>query len=389
MKNRVLLLLVALIPIALWLPYLTLAPNRIVTPQGISLLKVLSDTGLWVFLLPLALLVVTIFLQPSRTTYVLTILVSTICLTTAFWLAGHYAEQFGQNSGGLARISLGGGFWLLLLLCWLIAMDAIARLTSSTAYRSLGALLVFLPVLVLMASGTLSHLSMAKEYSNNKGAFDDALTQHLFIVGLTLAITLVIGIPLGVMAFRRANFGSAALKTLSVIQTIPSIALFGLLIAPLSALVVHYPLLANWGIKGIGVTPAVIALTLYSLLPIVRSMVAGLSQVSPAVTEAARGMGMTEWQILWRVQTPLALPVLLSGVRVTTVQAVGLTMVAALVGAGGFGAIMFRGLSGSAIDLVLLGVIPVIILAVCVDALFKIIVSFLDKRGTSDGVKTP
>jgi len=157
---------------------------------------------------------------------------------------------------------------------------------------------------------------------------------------------------------------------LGILQTVPSIALFGLLIAPLSALSQAKPWIAALGIKGIGAAPAVIALVAYSLLPMVRSTVAGLHQVPPQVLEAARGMGMSARQTLWQVHLRLALPVILSGLRVTTVQAIGLTVVAALIGAGGFGAIMFRGLSASAIDLVLLGVIPVVALAAASDAAF-------------------
>lgn len=380
MKNRVLLVLLALMMAGFMLPFLSSSPNRIVTATGIDFFSVFGQTGRWLLLTPLLFLVAAVFVTPTRCVYLSTILAASLLMAAMFFVAGDYASQITKSGPALARVSFGGGFWLWVLLTWLVAVDAVARLTTSATYRNIGALVVFLPVVFLLSSGMLSELSMLKEYANNRTAFDDALIRHLFIVMLTLFVTLLIGIPLGILAFRRTQLGEMILKVLSVIQTIPSIALFGLLIAPLAALSTRYPLLADWGIKGIGVTPAVIALTLYSLLPIVRSTVAGLSQVSPAVVEAARGMGLTSWQILWQVQARLALPVLLSGLRVTTVQAVGLTVVAALIGAGGFGAIVFRGLSGSAIDLVMLGVIPVVILAVCADALFKILVSLLDKQ---------
>ncbi|GHA64904.1 osmoprotectant uptake system permease [Formosimonas limnophila] len=362
------------------LPFLSSSPNRIVTATGIDFFSVFGETGRWLLLTPLLFLVAAVFVKPTRRVYLSTILAASLLMAAMFFVAGDYARQITKSGSALARVSFGGGFWLWVLLTWLMAVDAVARLTTSATYRSIGALVVFLSVAVLLSSGMLSELSMLKEYTNNRVAFDDALIRHLFIVMLTLCVTLLIGLPLGILAFRRTQLGEMIFKVLSVIQTIPSIALFGLLIAPLAALSTRYPLLADWGIKGIGVTPAVIALTLYSLLPIVRSTVAGLSQVPPAVVDAARGMGLTSWQILWRIQARLALPVLLSGLRVSTVQAVGLTVVAALIGAGGFGAIVFRGLSGSAIDLVMLGVIPVVILAVCADALFKILVSLLDKQ---------
>jgi osmoprotectant transport system permease protein len=122
--------------------------------------------------------------------------------------------------------------------------------------------------------------------------------------------------------------------------------------------------------------PAVIALVLYSLLPVVRSTVAGLAQVPLPVVEAATGMGLTRGQVFRKVELPIALPVFLSGLRIAAVQAVGLAVVAALIGAGGLGALVFQGLASGALDLVLLGVIPVIALAVVVDAVFGILASY-------------
>jgi osmoprotectant transport system permease protein len=117
----------------------------------------------------------------------------------------------------------------------------------------------------------------------------------------------------------------------------------------------------------------VVALTLYSLLPVVRSTQAGLAQVSAAVREAGLGMGMSPWRIFWRAELPLAAPVILAGVRTATIQTVGLAAVAALIGAGGLGAIMFDGLFGSGQDLVLLGVLPIMGLAVLLDVGFKVL----------------
>jgi len=174
----------------------------------------------------------------------------------------------------------------------------------------------------------------------------------------------------------------AVFPVLNVIQTIPSLALFGLLIAPLAALATRFPWLAAHGVSGTGMTPAIIALVMYSLLPLARSTVAGLEQVPSGVIEAAHGMGLTGWQVFLRVEAPLALPVFLSGLRITAVQAVGLTVVAALIGAGGLGGIVFQGLLSGALDLVLLGVIPVVVLAVVVDSGFKLIVTSLQAKQT-------
>jgi osmoprotectant transport system permease protein len=119
--------------------------------------------------------------------------------------------------------------------------------------------------------------------------------------------------------------------------------------------------------------PAVLALTAYSLLPLVRSTYEGLSSVAHPVKDAGRAMGLSRHQLLWQVEVPLAAPVLLSGVKVMLVQAVGLTAVAALIGAGGLGALMFEGLFSSAVDLVVLAVVPIVALAWCTEVFFQLV----------------
>ncbi|KFD21970.1 permease component of an ABC superfamily osmoprotectant transporter, partial [Yokenella regensburgei ATCC 49455] len=138
-----------------------------------------------------------------------------------------------------------------------------------------------------------------------------------------------------------------------------------------------FPVLAKFGIAGTGLTPALIALVLYALLPLVRGVVAGMQQVPGDILESAVAMGMSPRQRFWQVQLPLALPVLLRSLRVVAVQTVGMAVIAALIGAGGFGALVFQGLLSSALDLVLLGVIPVIALAVVTDAIFSLWIALL------------
>jgi osmoprotectant transport system permease protein len=235
-------------------------------------------------------------------------------------------------------------------------------------------------ILLLAASGALDQLAITKEYAARRGVFADAVIRHVAIVLGALLPTVLLGVPLGILAQRRPTLRAALFPALNLVQTIPSIALFGLLIAPLSAVAGFFPRLAALGVSGVGVTPAVIALVLYSLLPIVRNTAEGLDAVSIAAVEAARGIGMTRRQIFFYVEMPLALPVFLSGLRIATVQAVGLVAVAALIGAGGLGAIMFQGLFADALDLVLLGAVPIILLALTADALLDLAGRFGRRR---------
>ncbi len=363
--NRVLLAIVlAALPAAFGMAFISVAANRLVSGSGVPLHGSMTD-GVHALWLPAAWLLVAAFTPTSRWLHGTVAASATLLLTALLWLAGSEAAQRSAALPGLARVALGGGFWVLALLCWLAATDAVQRLQLSPTWRTLALLGVLLPALLLLASGALDALSLHKEYANRRDVFNAAGQRHLQIVLSALLPALAIGVPLGVAAARSRAVAGPLFAVLNVIQTVPSIALFALLIAPLGALASALP---GWGLQGIGLLPAAIGLTLYALLPIVHGTAAGLAQVPAAAVEAAIGIGMTRRQLFWRVRVPLALPVLLSGLRVTTVQLIGLAVVAALIGAGGFGALVFQGLASSALDLVLLGVLPVVAFAMAADA---------------------
>ena len=391
-KNPVLLVLAATgIAAALGLAFLTHAPNRLVSGTGISLAQTVTAGdglstafALAATLIPALLLGAGIFLQPRRTVHFWVAAAATSLLAGLVGVAAGHAARLAfmaadLTGGGvphsISRTSFGGAFWILAALAWLAAGDAVRRLGLTPLWRFAANALVIAPVVLMLATGALDSLSLLREYANRQDVFDAALLRHAQLVAASLAPALAVGVPLGVASARNGKFmvavRPALFATLNVIQTIPSIALFGLLMAPLALLAASVPALARWGVKGIGMAPAVIALALYSLLPLVRSTAAGLSQVPRPVVDAALGMGLSPRQVFWRVEVPLALPVFLAGLRVATVQTIGMAVVAALIGAGGFGAIMFQGLLGGALDLVLLGVVPVVAMAVLADAMLK------------------
>lgn len=377
-KNRVLLVLAILLVLSgTGLSFVSHAPNRLISGQGISLLSLISGSGWW-WLIPILILLTFAFLKQNILLYWLTVLLAELLLLGLLLLAGKTAVQLAGGGESLARTSLGGGFWLMSGMSLLIAIDSLSRAIVNPVWRSAANVLLLLPVVILLMMGQLDQLSLMKEYVNRQDVFNDALWQHLQILLATLIPAILLGIPLGLFCFRSHHFQSTIFSTLNIIQTIPSIALFGLLIAPLAGLAAAIPWLAEHGVSGIGLAPAIVALVLYALLPLVRNVVAGLESVPDSVVESARGMGMTRSQLFFRVQIPIAMPLILSGIRIVAVQTVGLAVVAALIGAGGLGAIVFQGLLSSALDLVLLGVIPVIVMAVVVDSLFKFMVIFMD-----------
>ncbi len=178
--------------------------------------------------------------------------------------------------------------------------------------------------------------------------------QHLFLVFTAIAIAVLIGIPLGILITRKPALSRPVLGFANAIQTMPSLAIFGFLIP--------VPF-----IGGIGARTAIVALILYSLLPIIRNTYLGIMGVDPAIREAGLGMGMTDRQLLMQVEIPLALGVILGGVRLATVIGVGLATIAAAIGAGGLGEFIFRGVAIVDSQLILAGAIPAAIMALTVD----------------------
>ena len=178
--------------------------------------------------------------------------------------------------------------------------------------------------------------------------------EHLILVIISLAIAISIGLPVGIFITRQPKLAAPILGLANAIQTIPSLAIFGFLIS--------VPFLG-----GIGKIPAIFALTLYALLPIIRNTYIGINSINPAIKEAGIGMGMTDQQLLLQVEIPLALPVILAGVRVATVISVGIATIAAAVGGGGLGVFIFRGISTVNNELILAGAVPAAVIALSAD----------------------
>ena len=337
--------------------------------------------GWWMLAAPGLALVGLSFFKSGRARLWLSVISAASLLVGLAALAAAHASLVAQAGAPLTRTSLGGGFWLACVLLGLIMADALQRLVAGSVARISGWVAVVLPFSIMLASGWGDDLSIMKEYANRSDVFAQVIARHLQIVALALAFTLLLGLPLGWAAWRFARVGRAVFPVLNIIQTIPSLALFGLLMAPLAWLATGWPVVGQAGISGVGLAPGVIALMLYSLLPVVRGTLAGLAQVPTSVVQAASGLGLTRAQVFWQVNVPLALPVVLGGVRTATIQAIGLAAVTALIGAGGLGSIMFEGLFSSAQDLVLLGVLPIIALGVLADALFKGLIRFSSPHG--------
>jgi osmoprotectant transport system permease protein len=191
-----------------------------------------------------------------------------------------------------------------------------------------------------------------------------SLLQHIYISAVACVLIGTVGIPLGVLITRFRSWASGVLAVTGVLYTIPALALFGFMI----------PLL------GIGLKPTLFALFIYGLLPLVRNTYVGIINVDPGVVEAARGMGSTEWQLLYRVQLPLALPYIVAGLRTVVVMTISVSTIAAFIGAGGLGVLIFRGITSYYTELIVAGSMLVAGLSVAADMLLGVLEKRLLRR---------
>jgi osmoprotectant transport system permease protein len=358
-------------------PFATLRPNRIISGKGLDLLDALPAA---IAAPGAALLVAGALIALVRTSPRLRLAGGAAALVGVLVLVGFVPAHVAPAGNPLARVGPAAGFWMLVFAFSLLVADAVAKLELGPAARVAALAAAAAIVAAILGSGSWNGLSVMKEYATHADSFWQDGARHIELAFSSLAAAVLVGAPLGVACRRSAALSGMMLPVLNIIQTIPSIAMYGLMMAPLGLLSVRFPLLGQFGVRGIGAAPALIALFLYSLLPVAANVLVGLQEIPASVVEAARGMGMTERQRLWRVELPLAMPVILTGVRIVLVQNIGLVTVAALIGAGGFGEFVFQGLGQSATDLVLLGAVPTVVLAFVAAILLDALIEFLAER---------
>jgi osmoprotectant transport system permease protein len=340
------------------LPFASFAANRIVSGTSHSILSAGPSGYALVFLCAFALAMAVRSPAGKRGAALLaTVAAATVALSFAL---GQSAVLLRAGHPDISRVSIGGGAWLVgagVVVLWFAALRAGASRTA----RLIAAGLAVAGFLAAALLGGMGQMSIAIEYQNYSATFWSEVVTHLTVSGVSLAIALVIGVPLGIASARVPWLRTVALGVVGVIQTVPSLALLGLLVLPLAAA----------GLPGIGPLPGIIALTLYALLPIVRNTYIGIAGVDPAIVDSGRGMGMSDAQLLMRVEVPLALPLLIEGVRAAAVLVIGIAAVVAFIGVGTLGVIVFEGFGAQANDHILLGAVPMVVLALVADALLR------------------
>ncbi|OKP73126.1 ABC transporter permease, partial [Ensifer adhaerens] len=321
-------------------PFATFRANRIVAGEVKSVADALPAG--WSAVL-LGIVVCAVIVALVRSPAYLRLAAAFVALAALALGIGVAATHLTPEANTYARVSPASGFWIMLFAFGLLAADALTRLRPAPFVRIVVLAVVLAFASAILLAGAWDGLSILKEYASRVDTFWAEGRKHVTLALGSLVAATLVGIPLGILCHRVTRLRDGLLGVLNAIQTIPSIALFGILIAPLGWIALHVPGAAAIGIRGIGVAPAFVALFLYSLLPVVANTVVGLAGVPRDANDAARGIGMTDWQRLVGIEFPLAFPVILTGIRIVLVQNIGLATIAALIGGGGFGVFVFQG----------------------------------------------
>jgi len=367
--------------LSLALPWLTLRTSRLAAGEGVLLWDVAGPAVVAVVALGWFAALVSSFDANTQRRALTLGVCGTLLAPLTLLIAGSGSTSLLSSAEEFARSSLGPGIWVGLIATYVLLHTARQSLGAQPFLRNVFTWAPLATIVAIGMTGAYNDLSLAREFSGNESRFVQEALTHIALSLGSVAIGACIAVPLGIAATRSRRAERPIFIIASAIETIPSLALFGLIIAPLSALSYAYPALREAGIRGVGITPALIALVLYSLLPIVHNTYVGLKEVSPAAMDAGRGMGMSRAQLARRVEFPLAAPLIAEGVRTASVQSIGNTAVAALIGAGGLGHFIFQGLGQAAPDLILLGALPVIALALLVDIIMRAAIAALTPRG--------
>jgi osmoprotectant transport system permease protein len=357
--------------------FFIIRPNRIVDGILLGTQQALEGSFLLIFLLCLVMFASIVIKTPF-----IAGLVGLVASTTAViallqrvaFLSGDLSTQQFPDTVTVINpaLSLSMGFYLMLIGLFFMMRASLLDLTQKRWSANLLTICGFLIAGFIMAkTGWLDHISIYVEMSRNWSTVLYELGRHLKLSLLSAMVGLLISIGLGIWAYRRKNFENIIFKLINFAQVVPTLSLLALFMIPLTYLSNQFQWIKDVGISGIGFAPAFIVLVLYSLLPITSNILTSLKSTQPEIMESAKGMGMTESQILWKVQFPLSIKPMFAGFRLATLQAIGNCILAGLIGGGGLGSLIFLGLAQSAPDMVLGASFMVVAVAAIADLMLR------------------
>ncbi|QSX09444.1 ABC transporter permease subunit [Alkalibacter rhizosphaerae] len=350
--------------------FLILRPNRIVS--GVSLNVFAAGEDPFFFLTALFFIMGFFIVASVSNKHPWPELMGMILVSWIFLLfIGRTSFSLLADQPTSARISLGMGFWLVLGGILILLRQKTSLLQERYHHSRLG---IWIPSLVFaiffiglsffFILGWLDSISIMGELANQGSRIWTEFIRHMQLTLHAVLTGILLSFLLGYGAYKKEWIERPVNLVANFFQVIPTLSLLGLLMVPLSMLAVAFPILKALGINGIGYFPAYVVLTTYTLLPLTNHILAGFRSISPLILEGARGMGMTSPQILYRIELPLALPAIYTGIRTALVQTVANTILAGLVGGGGLGALLFLGLAQSALDLVVVASLLVVLVSV-------------------------
>ncbi len=350
-------------------PFYLARANRVAEDIPIGLFS-LSAQCLLLLMLPPLLIIFYACMRKGKLTETSLTLAGILGLLFPLMVLAIVGPGISESFGPLARYSPASGMYL-----YLTAVIIMFLMKPRVTLYDVGGLVFVVAALLFMASkGSYDRLGIVLEGRNLGNRIIQEVFAHIRLTFISLGISMVIGIPLALASFQSRRAKKFIFPFLNILQTIPGIALLGLLITPLSTLSRTFPLLREMGIKGIGNTPAIIALSTYALYPIIRYSYTAFTSIDASVIQAAKGMGMNPMQV-WRiVRFPLSAPGVLQGVRVALIQTIGNATLAKLIGGDGLGVLVFEGLGQASVDMVLLGMLLIIALTVVSDRIFQIFI---------------
>lgn len=355
-----------------FLPFFHIRENRVASEVPVRI----TECGLVpavLLLIPPLLILLYACNRSKRQSEIMLMLAGSLGILLPLMILGYAGSAAIQGLGPFSRYSSDSGLYVYILAVMIIYFMKPKLITLDY----LAVMLVLSAVLIAGYYGIFNRLGILLEARNFGSRLNREIIAHIRITSISLGISIIIGLPASFISYQSSTLRKLVFPLLNILQTIPAIALFGLLIAPLAMLSMNFPQLRAMGIRGIGNAPAIIALSMYAVYPIVRYSFTAFSSIDSSVILAAQGVGMSSSQVWGIVRFPLAAPSILHGIRVAFVQTIGNATLAKLIGGDGLGVLVFEGLGQASADMVLLGMLLIVALTLVVDRLFQIVIFLL------------
>lgn len=366
--------------------FMFFSKSRIDLKNGLKAIDSLGD-GFWILIILMFVTFILIILEALKKNSIFNILIgvfSCVSIVVTIYFAGQCAANFPSDSSNL-RVSLSIGAYIFILQMILLTEKYLSSF-NKRYFNLMAYLFILISIAVLIINGNLSHLSILKEFYAREDQFLCEFMKHFQMVCAVLSSSIIIGVSLGWFMTKNIHVRNIVSFILNTVEAIPSVAFMFLIMFPLAFINRTFPIAEKLGISGIGATPVFIGLLFYSLFHIVNCVYSSMYNLEEKYIEVARGMGMSSFQIFLNVELPLALPIILSGIKVASTVTISGAILGAFVGFGGLGIFILQGSSGFAIDLILLGALPILFLIfifnLMIDILNSLILVILHRRGS-------